>query len=382
MDFVSAAAQCRSLDGRAKPRTSDHWDERRKGIGLLRASGSCASRRHPLRANGHSRAAARGTCSAAADWARRQPSNRCAGRRQGPVPNLASGWFDPVGIQLETNVALWHGGAWSARESRPSGTRRRTGLFTRRRHHSFAPCRLIARPGSSRAAYRASSASGWARRSRAAWRIHCVVVVLADVSLARARSASGVPRWVRGKRRRVSRATASGVGNGARRRRLAGRAQVLALSKVVVGDRLFERPSNNGLEPSRPLSCAIMSLRRAAQTARWTDGERRTSDHFERRKSNRIWLLLKLGSFESSRCSLRASGHSRAAARCGPPSSNHRTCPRGGLTPGRLGRHGAFGLRRDVERVTFGHGFRSRSVRRVAPLRGWFGRSCPRERGV
>ena len=103
---------------------------------------------------------------------------------------------------------------------------------------------------------------------------------------------------------------------------------------------------------------AILRDERAAGDARALDGRgKKNLGSFSKTKSNRIWLLRKLGSFESGRCSLRASCHSRAAARCGRPSSNHRTCRRGGLTPGRLGRHGSFGLRRDVERQTFGQGF-------------------------
>ena len=34
------------------------------------------------------------------------------------------------------------------------------------------------------------------------------------------------------------------------------------------GDRLFERPSNTQMEPTRPTGCAIMALRRAAHLQR------------------------------------------------------------------------------------------------------------------
>jgi hypothetical protein len=42
------------------------------------------------------------------------------------------------------------------------------------------------------------------------------------------------------------------------------------------------RPANNQMEPTRRLSRAIMSLRRAAHLERYTDRERRTSNHFNR----------------------------------------------------------------------------------------------------
>lgn len=167
----------------------------------------------------HSRTAARGNASTSADCSRRQPSDRWACRRQGHVGNRASGSSDHVGIPVETDMGLSDGGASSARVATIGRT------STCRAIHAPAPsfvrpmvahrpAGLVSRGVPGVVGIRSGSRS---RRYRAAWRVHRVVVVLSDGAVWRGlMSAPGGIRSVRGERRRVSRATVSGFGNGAR----------------------------------------------------------------------------------------------------------------------------------------------------------------------
>jgi hypothetical protein len=248
---------------------------RRNRIWLLRASGSCASRRYPLRANGRARAAARGTGPASADCSWRQPSNRCACRRQARP-------------RSESCVGVVRAGRYSNRNERgslarrrvvgksrrQSGTRRRTGYL--RASAIIRSPRVGLSPGRARLARRTGrrrhevgrsiasvprrSAGSPSRRGsfgrRGLARAHFGFGCQSVCSRRTAASLTVAP----------FRASATEYGDGAASR--VGRKAWLSRtwSSAI---RSFERPSNNGLEPSRSLSCAIMSLQRAAQTARW-----------------------------------------------------------------------------------------------------------------
>ncbi len=196
-----------------------------------------------------------------------QPSNRSARRRYGHALNRALGLSDHVGILVH------HGAARTAARrrqgSRRSGARRRPGLFTRRCHHSFDPCWLIARPGSSRAACQcrphqvARSSTSPSRRSAGSPSRRGVS---GRRGLARAHSAPSVPRSVRGERRRVSRATVTGSRNGAQARRRAAW-RVIRRSRL---SRAFreERAHANGRPTtvwSRRARCPVRSCRRGAR---------------------------------------------------------------------------------------------------------------------
>ena len=217
-------------------------------IWLRRASGSCASRRGPIRANGLPRAAAH-CCMV---FGRRcQLGARAVGAakslsglgvvRSGRRPARAS-WFS-------------RSAARQRRVSRRSGTVDVPGLSTAcaiirasvsvTRVVGLVSNGVLRSPASVAAVGSVAIApldgyfeTPWPRRAVVSRRTH------ADIR---------VTRSVR--RERPERFPCHGSGFatvGVTTRRLAGRSKVRALSNVVVGDRSFERPSNTQMEPSRP----------------------------------------------------------------------------------------------------------------------------------
>lgn len=203
----------------------------------------------------HSRTAARGNASASADCSRRQCSNCCACRRQGHGRNLALGWSDHVSIPIETNVAFLHGGASSAtvvtigrtstcraiHASAPSFVRpvlahRPAGLVSRGVPASSASGRAVDRVGT--APLGGLTESSWFFRTQWSGEAH---FGSGSHSVSSRRAAACLTCHRFGLRQRD---TAT--------RRSAGHSNVPALARVLADDRLFERPSNTQMEPTRP----------------------------------------------------------------------------------------------------------------------------------
>ena len=238
-----------TLDGRANEELLIILQAKSKSVGLLRASGSCASCRRPFRANSHSRTGARGKAPAPADCSRRQPSNRCGAPSMRPRPESGIRVLRvTVGIRVEGHGSLARrrvagtgrdgrahvgvpGYSWAGAiiRSRCLGSSSRPGSFRAVVPNvvGFRSRRSIASP-SRRSAGSSSRRGSFGRRGLAK----------AHVGSGRhsvgSRGTAGCPMCHRFGLRQRGTAT----------RRLAGGSKVLALSNVSADDRSLERPSN------------------------------------------------------------------------------------------------------------------------------------------
>jgi hypothetical protein len=268
-EWWCAAGDAEALDGRTKPRTPITRTKNKLNlaaprIGVVRIRSASTSRERALSNLGarHRFGVSRLFAATALK------SRRCA------VPKALSGISHrggPITLVIQST---------------------RTGSFERRRGVANYDRANVDVPGYSCVSAiirspRVGSSPGRARLARCAGpRRHQVGQSIASVSRRLAGSPSrrgsfGRRGWAKahfgsgchavGSRRTAACLTCHRVGRrqrGTATRRFAGHSNVPALARVFADDRSFERPSNNGLEPSRPLSCAIMSPWRAAQTAR------------------------------------------------------------------------------------------------------------------
>jgi hypothetical protein len=215
---------------------------------------------------------ARGTGSASVDGSRRQPSHRCAGRRHGHVPNRASAWSDQIGIHIARNVALLHGGAWSARVATIGHT-----SACRAIHASAPSCvrPVVAHRPAGLVSHGVPDvvsirSGGRSRRCRAAWRVHRIVVVLRTsssgegscrlrVSVGRFAANGGVSHVP------SCRASATGHGDAPLGGLFESPGFCRAFSQTIAHS--SDRPTRKWSRRARP-TCAILSPRRAAHLHR------------------------------------------------------------------------------------------------------------------
>jgi hypothetical protein len=150
-------------------------------------------------------------------------------------------------------MALWHGGASPAQIAtvgHPSTCRAMHGPAPSfvRAVLAHGPAGLVSRGCAERHRCR----SRRSHHHRAAWRVHRVAVVLADIAFWR--GLISAPGHSVGSRRTASGLACHRFGLPQRdtaRRRLAGHSNVPALARVLADDRSFEGPSNKRMEPSR-----------------------------------------------------------------------------------------------------------------------------------
>ena len=256
-----------TLDGRTKPRTRINFGRRTNRIGLLRASGSFASRRGLNRANGHSRAAARCRVSRRVAVS---PRARAVGEAR--FRNRTSGLSDRVGVRFArrgTPARRRVSGVWVA----TVGHGRSRGLFTAGAL-TRSSVRVTRSLGSSRApcwGHQHRSRQSVASPSRRLAGHPKCRGLFAQSRRGMAHSDIRVTRSVRGERPERFTSHRSGfVTVGITTRRSAGHSRVVALSGVLVSRaHSKDRPTRKWSRRAQR-SGAILSPRRAAHLQRRT----------------------------------------------------------------------------------------------------------------